>query len=146
MSKWPWPHRLNRIARLIAFFLAAQGLVDRAACTAWLASGAGRMPSARANSHSRLETTDLVVGARLDQAQLLDVADQRRHAVIAQATGVEAGRGEGRTQGVHLGEWGQMRGVAEVVGIRDHGSGSGQAAGSISDDANLLGRRAVARR
>ncbi len=48
MSKWPWPQRLNRIDRdtpssrqRIASSIAAR--------TAWLASGAGTMPSTRAN-------------------------------------------------------------------------------------------------
>ena len=30
MSKWPWPHRLNRMALDDAFVLAANRLVDRA--------------------------------------------------------------------------------------------------------------------
>ena len=37
--------------------------------TAWLASGAGTMPSARANCDAGLEALELVVGARLDQAE-----------------------------------------------------------------------------
>ena len=58
-----------------------------------------------------------MVGARLDQAELLGVRHQRRHAVIAQAAGVEAGRNEGRAERVHLDQRRQMRGVAEIVGV-----------------------------
>ena len=55
--------------------------------------------------------------AGLDQAQLLQVRDQRRHAVVAQSAGVEAGRHEGRAERVHLGERRHVPGVAEVVGV-----------------------------
>ena len=88
-----------------------------AARTAWVVSGAGTMPSVRANMHARLEAGVLMIGARLDQAELLQVADQRRHAVIAQAPGMEAGRDEFRSERMHLDERRQMSGVAEIEGV-----------------------------
>ena len=42
---------------------------------------------------------------------------ERRHAVIAQAAGVEARRHEGRAERVHLRQRRQMAGVAEIVGV-----------------------------
>ena len=47
--------------------------------------------------------------------------DERRHAVVAQAAGVESGRHERRAEGVHLGERRHVAGVAEVVGIAPPG-------------------------
>ena len=42
---------------------------------AWVGSGAGRMPSARANVHAGLEAGALVDARRLDDALLLEQAD-----------------------------------------------------------------------
>ena len=67
--------------------------------------------------HAGCEALGLVVGTRLDQPELLQVRDQRRHAVITQTAGVEARRREGRSERVHLGERRHVRGVAEVVGV-----------------------------
>ena len=58
-----------------------------------------------------------MIGARLDQAELVDVRHHRRHAVITQAAGVETRRNERRSQRVHLDQRRQVRGVAEVVGV-----------------------------
>ena len=77
------PSSLQRSASSIAPF------------TAWLASGAGHDALGAREQHAGLEAGDLVVGDGLDQAELLEVADHRRHAVVAQAAGVEAGRHEG---------------------------------------------------
>ena len=59
---------------------------------------------------------ELLDGAGFDQAEVHDVRDQRGHAVVAQAAGVDAGRHEGAAQGVHLDQRGEVAGVAEVVG------------------------------
>ena len=67
--------------------------------------------------HAGVEAGGLVIGLGLDQAELLHMADHRRHAVIAQPAGVEAGRRESGAQRVHLGERREVRGVAEIVGV-----------------------------
>ena len=70
MSKWPWPHRLKRIVSRLALLAAPQRLVDRRPHGVVRlgrrhdALGAGEL-------HARLEARRLVVGARLDQAELL---------------------------------------------------------------------------
>ena len=46
---------------------------------------------------------------------MVAVADQRRHAVVAQAAGVDGCRHEVGTEGVHLQQRREVRGVAEVV-------------------------------
>src|SRR5205807_6826928 len=100
----------------LAFLLAAQRLVDRAThrvrrLRRWDDALATRELDAR------LEARLLVIGARLDQPELVGVRHQRRHAVVAQAAGVEAGRDEGRAERVHLDQRREVRGVAEVVGV-----------------------------
>src|SRR5277367_3884701 len=67
--------------------------------------------------HAGLEARVLVIGPRLDQPELLQVADQGRHAVIAQAPGVEAGRYELGAERMHLDQRGQMSSVAEIEGV-----------------------------
>jgi len=56
---------------------AAQRLVD-GAFTAWFASGAGMMPSVRANS-TPARSRRSVVRTRVDQVQLLQQTHERRH-------------------------------------------------------------------
>ena len=77
-----------------ALALAAQRLLDRALDGV---GGLGRRHDALGarEQHAGGEAFALGVGAGLDQAQLLEVRDQRRHAVVAQPTGVEARRREG---------------------------------------------------
>ena len=58
-----------------------------------------------------------MIGARLDQSELVDVRHHRRHAVITQPAGVEPGRNERRSQRVHLDQRRQVRGVAEIIGV-----------------------------
>ena len=48
---------------------------------------------------------------------LLEQADQRRHAVVAQATGVDRLGDEVRPERVHLDDRRHLAGVAEVVGV-----------------------------
>ena len=72
------------------------------------------MPFVAREHDARLEARVLVIGPRFDQPKLLQVADHRRHAVIAQAAGVEAGRDELRSEGMHLHQRRQMGGVAEI--------------------------------
>ena len=52
---------------------------------AWVASGRRHDALGARELHAGLEARVLGIGARLDQPELLQVADQRRHAVIAQA-------------------------------------------------------------
>ena len=95
MSKWPWPHRLNRMTRSSPGLLAASAssIAARMACDD---SGAGTMPSVAGELHAGLEARVLGVGPGLDQAQLVQVADHRRHAVVAQPAGVDRCRHESR--------------------------------------------------
>src|ERR1019366_6814290 len=85
----------------LAFLLAAQRLVN----------GATHRVVGLRRRHDALATRELaagfeagllVVGPRLEQSELLGMLLQRRHALIAQAAGVEAGRDEGRTERMHL--------------------------------------------
>src|SRR5262245_1890388 len=79
----------------LALALAAQCFVDRA--THRMRRLRRRHdPFAARELNAGFEAGDLVIGARLDQAELGDMRNQRRHAVIAQAAGMEAGRNEGR--------------------------------------------------
>ena len=71
----------------------------------------------RANCTPASKHLGLRVGARFDQPELLQEADQRRHPVIAQPAGMEARRHEGRTERVHLDQRRQMPGVAEIIGV-----------------------------
>ena len=75
------------------------------------------MPSQRANCTAASKQVDLLIGARLDQPKLVDVRDQRRHAVIAQAARMGRRGNECRAERVHLDQRGQVRRVAEVVGV-----------------------------
>src|SRR6516162_1795417 len=67
--------------------------------------------------NSSFKAARLRQGARFDQPEFLQKANQWGHAVISQPARMEAGRHEGRTQGVHLYERRQMPRIAEVVGI-----------------------------
>ena len=87
-----------------------------------------------------LEALELVVGDRLDQALVEQVAHHRRHAVVAQAAGVEAGRDELRAQRVHLDQRRQVAGVAEVVG--EPAAGQRRAGGRLAGDHLDLGAAA----
>jgi len=62
------------------------------------------------------EGVKLLDAGGIDQVEVFDVRDQRGHAVVAQASGVNAGRNEGAAKGVHLDQRGEVAGVAEVVG------------------------------
>ena len=116
MSKWPWPHRLNRITLRLAGLLGLQRLVDRA-LDRMVRLGRRQDALDAGEVDPGLEALDLVVRDRLDQAEVQQVADHRRHAVVAQAAGVEAGRDELGAERVHLDQRRQVPGVAEVVGV-----------------------------
>jgi hypothetical protein len=64
-----------------------------------------------------LEALGLADRLGLDQAQLVDVAEQRRHAVVAQPAGVDGVRDEVVAQRVHLHHRREARGVAVVVAV-----------------------------
>ena len=74
------------------------------------------------------ECIELLHGGGFGQAEIDDMRDQRRHAVIAQAAGVNSRRNKGAAQGVHLDQRRQMAGVAEVVSeaaLGEAGAGGG---------------------
>jgi hypothetical protein len=104
---------------------------------AWLASGAGRIPFGPGELDPGGETGGLVIGRGFDQTQILDVAHQRGHAVIAQSPRMKTGWGERRPQGVHFGERGQVGGVAEIVGELSPGE-AGTGRGFHSDHADFF--------
>src|SRR4051812_29878541 len=100
----------------LAIALAAQRLVDRT--THRMRRLRRRHDTLAARElDTGVEASDLMVGARLDQAELRDMGNQRRHAVIAQAARMEARRNKSRAQRVHLHERREVGGVAEVIGI-----------------------------
>ena len=75
------------------------------------------MPSQRANRTRLGEALVLRVGARLDEPELHEVRDQRRHAVVAQAAGVDRRGHERVAERVHRQERRQLGRVAEVVAV-----------------------------
>src|SRR5262249_11778729 len=77
----------------------------------------------------RLEALRLRLGHRLDQAQLVDVRPQRRHALVAQPARVDRVRHELVPEGVHLEQRGGPGGIAEVVGV--HAAGERRARGRL---------------
>ena len=108
--------RPNRITR--------DSPASRAACAssiaaliACAASGAGMIPSVRANRHGGLERLVLPVGPRLDEPALTSPHDQRRVAVVAQPAGVHRRRHELVPERVHRHQRRQPDRVAEVVGV-----------------------------
>ena len=84
---------------------------------ACVGSGAGRMPSALANWMPGGEAVELAVGLGADQPLVLGVRDERRHAVVAQAAGVDARGHEVVAQRVHGDERRHADRVAVVVGV-----------------------------
>ena len=71
---------------------------------------------------------ELLHGCGFGQAEIDDVRNQRRHAVIAQAAGVNSRRHKGAAEGVHLDQRREMAGVAEVVSeaaLGEAGAGGG---------------------
>ena len=135
MSKWPWPERLKRIVGDVPSSRAFTAS-SIAARTAWFGFRRRHDALGARELHAGLEAGVLMIGARFDQAELLAMADQRRHAVIAQAAGMEARRNEGRAERMHLDERRQMPGVAEIIGVA--AAGQGRASGGFDrDDAPL---------
>ncbi len=84
---------------------------------AWDGSGAGMIPSVRANWSAASKIGILGDRHRLDELLVVERADQRRHPVIPEATGVNRRRDERVAQGVHLHQRGGARRVPEVVAV-----------------------------
>ena len=84
---------------------------------AWVGSGAGRASSARVNSRAGVEGPGLRDRPCLDDALVLEQAHLRRHAVVAQAAGVDGIGHEVVAERVHLDDRRHLAGVAEVVGV-----------------------------
>ena len=101
---------------LLAGLLAASAssITARIACAG---SGAGMIPSVRANCTAAVERLVLLVGARLDRARLHEPAQHRRVAVVAQPAGVHGRRDEVVPERVHRHQRRQPGGVAEVVAV-----------------------------
>ena len=78
-------------ARPSALQASASSIATR---IAWVEFGRRNDALRAGEGDARIEARRLVHGARLDQAELLEMAHQRRHAVIAQAAGVKTGRHE----------------------------------------------------
>ena len=70
--------------------------------TAWVDSGAGYDAFRPGELNAGLEAADLMYRAGFDFAQMGQMADQRRHAVIAQTAGMEPRRNEAGAERVHL--------------------------------------------
>jgi hypothetical protein len=124
-----------------AFGLAAQRF-DDGALDRMVGLGRGHDAFGTRKQHAGGEAVVLRVGVASIRFSFLQVADQRRHAVVAQAAGMKARRREGAAQRVHLGQRRQVRGVAKVVGelaARQAGAGGG----FHRHDAALLGLAAA---
>src|SRR5882724_8464829 len=104
----------NRLALAVA--LAPQCLVDRDADGVRRLRGRDDALGAR-ELHRRLERRELGHRHRLDHALVVELADQRGHAVVAQAAGVKRGRNERVAERVHLYQRRELDGVAEVVDV-----------------------------
>ena len=100
----------------LAAGLAAQRFVDSGTDTV---TGLGRGDDALgAGKHDTgFEGGHLRYRDRLDHFLVVQLRDQRRHAVVAQAASVNSRRHEIVAQGVHLHQRRIARGIAKVVGI-----------------------------
>ena len=97
----PWPDRLNRITRSSPASRAssASSIAARMACDD---SGAGMMPSVRANWTAASKQAFWAYALASMKPWLVQVADHRRHAVVAQAPGMDRRRPEVVAERVHL--------------------------------------------
>ena len=116
MSKWPWPHRAVRItfSSPVSLHRLASSTTAASAC---VGSGAGTMPSVRANwtpaaKHSRCGSATASI-----RPSSYTWREQRRHAVVAQAAGVDRVRDEVVAERVHLHQRRHPGRVAEVVRV-----------------------------
>ena len=84
---------------------------------AWADSGAGMIPSVRANSTAASN----VSFCRSASARMSPLFIEQRHdgrcPVVAQAAGMHRGRDEAVAQGVHLGQRDELARVAEIVRV-----------------------------
>jgi hypothetical protein len=121
---------------LLAFLLGALGLVDGHP------DGVGRLRGRDDAFRARelqggVERGELRHRLGLDHALVEQLADQRRHAVVAQAAGVQRGRDERVAERVHLHQRGQPHGVAEVIDVVALGE-AGAGGRLHRDDADFL--------
>src|SRR5207247_4810454 len=87
--------------------------------------------------HRGLERGELRHRHRLDHAFVVELANERCHAVVAQAAGVQRRRDERVAEGVHLDERREADGIAEVVDVL--APGDARAGGWLDGaDADLL--------
>ena len=130
MVRWPALPRAPR---------SASSTAARMACDD---SGAGRMPSVRANCRAASNTGNCGYDLRFDLAEFEQMAEQRRRAVIAQSAGMNSGRNEIVAQCVHLDQRRQLRRVAVIVGERSLGQ-AGTGGRLHCDDPRTLARQPV---
>ena len=124
---------------LLAFLLAAERLVDR---NSYRVRGLRRRNDAFAAREldRGLEGRDLRHRDGLDDLHVVQLADERRHAVIAQPARVNPRRHKAVAQRVHLHQRSHHRRVAEVVGVA--APGQGRAGGGLGgEEAGLVGAR-----
>src|SRR5204862_7809985 len=100
----------------LAFVLAPERLVDDPA------HGVGRLGRGQdalrpRELHGGVEGGDLWHGDRLDDLLVVELAEQGRHAVVAETARVERGRNEGVAERVHLDQRREADRVAEVVDV-----------------------------
>src|SRR3990170_709304 len=119
-----------------ALLLGAEGLVDRAADRVGRLRRGQDALGAR-ELDGRLEGGDLGHRDGLDHLLVVELADERRHAVIAQPARVERGRDEPVAERVHLHERREADRVAEVVHVLALGEARA-GAGLDGDHAELL--------
>ena len=129
---------------LLTRFAGAQRLVDRRS-NGVRRLGRGNDALGARELDGRLEHAVLRVGQGLDHAVVDQLAEQRRGAVVAQATRVDGRRHEAVAERVHLDQRRQADRVAKVVGVRAAGQ-CRAGFGLDGDDAGGSDPRAVSRR
>ena len=71
----------------------------------------------------RLKGRELRQGQRFDDVVVIEIAHQRRHAVIAQAAGMHRCGDKIAAQGVHLNQGRETNRVAKIISIRPFSQG-----------------------
>src|SRR5436309_10567941 len=130
------PGEIEQDRALLAFLLGPLGLVDHDPDRVGRLRRRDDALAAR-ELHRRLEGGELRHRGRLDHALVVELADQRRHAVVAQAAGVQRRRDERVAERVHLHQRREPDGVAEIVDVLALGE-TGARGRLHRDDPHLL--------
>ena len=108
-----------------------------AALMAWDGSGAGTIPSVRANITADSKAARCLMAVASINPCSRQQTDHWRGAVVAKSAGVDARRDEAVSQGVHLDQRGEHSRVTEVVGVNT--TGQRRTGGRLGgDDADRL--------